>query len=86
MIYTGTYKTIVFKPVWLGITTFYTAASTPELAYTDVVSVKVEGDTFDIISTGLPSGTECLFVKFGGILIFDRNLGKDKNVFVIYQR
>lgn len=55
-----------------------------ELAYTDILLVKVNGESFDIITTGNPSNRKVRYRSGQGILQFDRNMGVSE-VFVIYQ-
>lgn len=90
MITTGTY--LSNKKAKPKLTpTICTAVIASELAYVDIITVKVEGVTFDIIRSGLPGNRQVLSQTTGGglfnptgVLYFDISLGT-KNVFVMYQ-
>ena len=82
MIYTATYKTRFRQLGQLGsITTVVEAA---ELAYVEIISVKVDGYAYDIVYTDNPTTRQVLYQPWSGRLIFGAQHGK-VTVFVIYQ-
>lgn len=85
MIYTGTYKTVQITIRAGFITTSYAIVAASELAFVDMLSVKVEGESYDITQTGNPDNRLVKYASNVGMLLFQVGLGKDKSVSVIYQ-
>lgn len=86
MIYKGTYTTVQVTKKIGFLTTSYAAVVAGELAYTDIISVKVEGETYNIILNGTPGDRLVNYANNIGMLLFKRELGSGKSVSVIYQK
>lgn len=87
MIYSGTYKArIASRKVGL-IFKNYDAVINSELAYADIIAVKVDGMTYNIKNTGEPSSRVAISeAATGAILLVRGTTNFSTSVFVMYQR
>lgn len=60
--------------------------SNPNIAYVDLIAVKVEGTEYDIIYEGTPTSRQARYDETLGALFFVAPINPNAKVFVIYQR
>lgn len=70
----------------VNVFAFFTRSITdPELENVDLLCVEVEGECFDIITSGIPTSGQVLWTSYQGRLRFTTEIPIRAKVFVIYQ-